>query len=154
VPAWRRIIRWIPTAAGAALGLLLATDGAVGSSTGLSGPGRLDTRVEAGAPDQVLGRLAVTGTSPGMPAAVYQPQPVDVFVDRAIITPGLTEVRLPLETLTISRASWVPRPLTRRKAVDAAWVIDVTGPETSLSFHGRWLVLAYLGTLAGWPEPD
>jgi hypothetical protein len=110
--------------------------------------------VDTEASDQVLGRLTVTGTSRVMPAATYQPQPVDVFVDRATIAPGLTEVRLPLETLTISRASWVPRPLTRRKAVDAVWVIDVTGPETSLSFRGRWLALAYLGTLAGWPEPD
>lgn len=88
-----------------------------------------------------------------MPPRHAAPQIVTVYADRATFTPGTDEVLLPLRALRLDSARRVGLRWTRRKAADALWEAKVTGYRATLTFRGWWLLLAQLGTLAGWAEP-
>ncbi|MFE5335655.1 hypothetical protein ACFQ8E_07060 [Isoptericola sp. NPDC056573] len=64
--------------------------------------------------------------------------PADVELDRTTLT---------LRSLTLAPAEQGPWTL------DALCSARVTGPGTELDLEGSWLALAWLGHLAGWPDP-
>lgn len=153
VPLWRRAIGWVRTLIGAGLTLLLSTGDGPGPSHTLSGPDDFDPRIEPDEPDQVLGHLSVVESWSDPSAAFPAGGLVTVFTDRVAISSGHGDVELPLTGLSISAASSTRRG-RRRKAADTFWVLEVTGPGVTLSIMGRWLLLAHVGTLGGWPEPQ
>ncbi len=79
--------------------------------------------------------------------------PVTLYSDKAQVTP-LTEIMdVPLEHLRILAAEPIGRD---RKDPRARWrleVTDVREPRASITITGEWISLAWLGHLAGWPEP-
>lgn len=64
---------------------------------------------------------------------------------------GRTPLDLP--ELWIDSATPVGRVWGHRKARNRPWELVVSGPASSFLVRGPWVLLAYLGTLAGWPEP-
>ena len=146
VPIWRRAIRWIP----AILGLGIELLGQGGGS--IEGSPVFDPKLEAGG-EGVLGTVSVAGTGGGMPAKYPATQVLSIYQDRACIQPGPVEVELPLRGLAVVGARRVGLRWTRRKAADAVWMVQVRGDGMDLTFRGRWLMLAQLGTLGQWPEP-
>lgn len=147
VPIWRRVARWLST-----LGFFCGVV-AIGGMGSVSGPDQVDPRVETDS-DECLGVVTVKGAGGGMPLAYPSTQPVAIYRDRATITPGLHEVVLPLATMHVERARPAKLSWRRPRAADAIWTVEVAGPQTALTFRGRWLLLAQLGALGGWPEPD
>lgn len=79
--------------------------------------------------------------------------PVTLYSDKAQVTP-LTEIMdMPLQHLRILAAEPIGRD---RKDPRARWrleVTDVREPRASITIAGEWISLAWLGHLAGWPEP-
>jgi hypothetical protein len=148
VPLWRQLIRWLPTIVGAGLQLLTQS-----GSGPLNGPPAKDPKITPGS-GTPIGHLVVTGSGEGMPPKYPAPQLVTVYTNRATITPGTDEVVLPLRALRLESARRVGLRWTRRKAADAFWEGKVAGEGMTLTFRGRWLLLAQLGTIAGWPEPS
>jgi hypothetical protein len=145
-PAWRRLIRSVP-------GLLeLVLNLTTGGGTIQVGPEPTNPDVTQD-PDAALGTVTVTGKSPSMPAAFPGPQVVTIYSHRATITPRFTEDELPLALMTIVHATPTGLRWTRRKDVDATWSIHALGDGIDLTFRGRWLLLAHLGTLGNWREP-
>lgn len=147
-PLWRRLTRSIPAILGFAVDLL--TPGSGGGGSGGAWPSDPEMGTDT---DTVLGTVTLTGRGGGMPAAFPSDQMVTIYEDRATIAPGITEVKLPLSSMTVVSARRVGIPWTRRKAVDVHWSIKVVGDQVDLTFRGRWILLAHLGTLGGWPEP-
>jgi hypothetical protein len=147
MPGWRRLLRWGPYAFECLLAVVGDTS-LLGSSS--QDP---DPRISADGSDPI-GWVDVKGKGAGMPRAYPSTQPVAIFLDRATITPGLHEIVLPLQSMRLvearpSRVRW-----TRRKDVDATWILEVTGPDALLTFRGPWLLLGQLATLGRWPEPS
>ena len=103
--------------------------------------------------DESLGHVTVAGVGGGMPAAYPSPQVVTIYADRATITPGLHQLTLPLTFLRVTNAGPAGLRWSRRKAADTTWVVETEGTDVALTFRGRWLLLAQLGSLGGWPEP-
>ncbi len=98
--------------------------------------------------------VAVRGQAPWLsPLAGWSP--VECSVEQAWINymDGSEHRRiLPLNELTLTDAR--PRIRSSRpKFATAPWELHVTGTSSNLVFRGRWLGLAVIGTLAGWPEP-
>ena len=59
--------------------------------------------------------------------------------------------RLPVGTWRVVEA--VPRDRRGRRYADASWTLSVTDGRRTGSLTGAWLALAWIGHLAGWPEP-
>jgi len=70
----------------------------------------------------------------------------DVWTTR----PGRPPSRVPVELWRVVEA--VPRSRPDRHA-EAAWTLCVTDGARTGSLAGAWLALAWIGHLAGWPEP-
>jgi hypothetical protein len=64
---------------------------------------------------------------------------------------GRPPSRVPVETLRIVAA--VPGNRPDRHA-EAPWTLTVTDGVQTGSLTGAWLALAWIGHLAGWPEPS
>ena len=72
-----------------------------------------------------------------------------------------TWVELPGETadVELDRATLTLRSLTLAPAEQGPWTLEarcsatVTGPGQELVLEGSWLAIAWLGHLAGWPDP-
>ena len=129
---------------------------ASGGTDTLTRPEPIDPRLAAGrrgSLDKEVGTIKVSGRGAGLPDAYPSPQIVWVYLDRAVIRPGQHEVTLPLAELTVTEAERVAIPWTKRKAADAIWRVRAVGPDADVEFRGSWVLLAQLGTLAGWPEP-
>ena len=58
---------------------------------------------------------------------------------------------MPLDQLRIARAHCRSGRRPTRHA-HAPWTLTLTG-EGTVDVHGPWLALAWIGHLAGWPEP-
>jgi hypothetical protein len=61
---------------------------------------------------------------------------------------------LPLDRLRVTSAVSLDRG--DRRQARSLWSLSVTGGDEDLDMfdiQSTWLTLAYLGTLAGWPEP-
>jgi hypothetical protein len=136
----------MPTALGAVLELMAPGPGSLG------GGEVLDPRIDSDA-DEPLGHVTVAGVAGGMPAAYPSPQVVTIYEDRATITPGLQQLTLPLASLHVTNARPAGLRWSRLKATDTTWVIKAEGTDVALTFRGRWLLLAQLGSLGGWSEP-
>jgi hypothetical protein len=60
---------------------------------------------------------------------------------------------LPLDSLDLVSAR--PRIRSKRPRFKTApWEARLTGPDQDVTIKGPWLSIAWLGTLAGWAEPD
>jgi hypothetical protein len=68
------------------------------------------------------------------------------------VEPGLPPRALPVGSWQVLRA--VPGTGSRRpRQAGAPWRLEVGDGTTTGSLTGAWLALAWIGTLAGWPEP-
>jgi hypothetical protein len=71
------------------------------------------------------------------------------------VTPGRGERpthRVPVESLRIAAARPAGRTGPSRYA-RASWTLTLTDGADRLELDGAWLALAWIGHLAGWPEP-
>jgi hypothetical protein len=66
-------------------------------------------------------------------------------------SPGRPPSRLPVESWRVAGA--VPRSRPARRHANAPWTLTVTDGVRTGSLTGAWLALAWIGHLAGWPEP-
>lgn len=104
-----------------------------------------DLRVDA--PDGKDARL--------LPPGEDGPLVLEVSQQAAWVPPrGTRQSRwpLPLERLRVERA----RPLTRSgspRHAFAPWELVLSDGSSRLTVRGRWISLAWLGHVAGWPEP-
>lgn len=154
VPLWRRAARWVPAAVWALVLLGLAAGGGSGVASNLPWPDARDPQLPDDPDVDPVGSVWAWGQGAGLPTAFPSKQLVSVYLDRATVQPGLTERILPLADLQLRSARRRGLPWTARKAVDATWRLHLTGEGTDLSMQGTWVLLAQIGTLAGWPEPD
>lgn len=60
--------------------------------------------------------------------------------------------RLPVETLQVQTAEPAGRAGAARYAA-APWTLTLTDGTDRVQLDGAWLALAWIGHLAGWPEP-
>jgi len=100
-----------------------------------------------------LGVLRLRGDAPWLPRAGRRGLRVratrrDAWVDG---TRG-PATRIPLEELSLTDAHPLSRS-RRPKHPDAQWSLSAAGSSASIRLDGAWLGLAYVGLLAGWPEP-
>ncbi|MCZ2827627.1 hypothetical protein O2W14_02100 [Modestobacter sp. VKM Ac-2986] len=66
--------------------------------------------------------------------------------------PGRPARRLPVDTWRVVRA--VPGTGSRRpRQSTSPWRLELTDGSVTGSLTGAWLALAWIGHLAGWPEP-
>ncbi|HBY23942.1 MAG: hypothetical protein WAV45_01345 [Propionibacteriaceae bacterium] len=109
------------------------------------------SRLAGAVRDGTLGRVAVRGSGGGLPSeAATRSLGIDVCTDKAVLVAS-TEP-LPLAGLAIQAA--VCRHAPADRAIDTVWELDLSGPgEERWTVRGRWLLLAQLGYLGGWPEP-
>jgi len=69
-----------------------------------------------------------------------------------VAVPGRPARRLPVESWLVLRA--VPGSGSRRpRQATSPWRLEVTDGSVTGSLTGAWLALAWIGHLAGWPEP-
>jgi hypothetical protein len=59
--------------------------------------------------------------------------------------------RLPVEGWRVTGAA--PRHHSGRRDAEAPWTLTVTDGTATGTLTGAWLALAWIGHLAGWPEP-
>jgi len=59
--------------------------------------------------------------------------------------------RLPVETWAVLEAA--PHGHPGRRDAEAPWTLTVSDGRQTGTLRGAWLALAWIGTLAGWPEP-
>ena len=100
-----------------------------------------------------LGRLRLSGTAPWLPAG--NRHLLRVTSRDAWVGTGRGErpsVRVPLEDLRVTAARSRSRSRRPRHAA-APWELDLAGTRSELLLDGPWLSLAWVGHLAGWPEP-
>ena len=100
-----------------------------------------------------LGRLRLSGTAPWLPAG--NRHLLRVTSRDAWVGTGRGErpsVRVPLEDLRVTAARSRSRSRRPRHAA-APWELDLAGTRSQLLLDGPWLSLAWVGHLAGWPEP-
>ena len=101
----------------------------------------------------LLGVLRAKGEFPELGAYATPRQTLYVYLDRVALRPGLHEITLPWRGTTLLTAHPARMRCTWRKAVDAPWVCTVERDGRPMVLSGRWVLLAQLGRLAGWPEP-
>ena len=69
-----------------------------------------------------------------------------------VAVPGRPARRLPVDTWQVVRA--VPGSGSRRpRQSTSPWRLELTDGSVTGSLTGSWLALAWIGHLAGWPEP-
>lgn len=61
-------------------------------------------------------------------------------------------LRVPVEALTVV-AAHAGRRRRRPRSGEAVWTLTLTDGTDLVSLQGCWLSLAWIGHLAGWPEP-
>ena len=66
------------------------------------------------------------------------------------VHPGAPPSRLPVQAWRVVAAVPQDRPA---KHAEAPWTLTVTDGTQTGTLTGAWLALAWLGHLAGWPEP-
>ena len=133
----------------------LLTAGSVGN------PSRGATKRLPADPDAVvpLGDLAVARSQGDSRPLHFDWTQVPLFVSQRaawIDTSAAARDRryLPLEDLRIESARSLDR-VPRRQA-RSRWALELSGGSGDLNafeIHGSWLALAYVATIAGWPEP-
>ncbi|MBK9159307.1 MAG: hypothetical protein IPM11_14580 [Micropruina sp.] len=102
--------------------------------------------------DGSCGRFSVRGVGGGLPEEARLSF-VGVELEKRTVIVAKGGHRLSLEGLTVDAAS-CRRPAPKPQSVEALWELTVSGPDgVRWTIRGPWLVLAYLGALAGWPEP-
>ena len=103
-----------------------------------------------------LGQVGARGDAPwlpGRPGARHRLQ----ATQRAVLVDDGTGRRppapVPVDELRIARAR-PRRPGRRSRYPTAPWVLRLEGTgEVAVEVDGAWLALAWIGHLAGWPEP-
>ncbi len=90
-------------------------------------------------------RLRWPDSAPGEPVAASRE---GVWV----VPPGRPPRALPVGSWHVVRA--VPATGSRRpRQADAPWQLEVSDGTGTGTLTGAWLALAWIGSLAGWPEP-
>jgi len=131
----------------------VATVATLGSTTGA--PPRPTWTLPADPDAYVdLGPVQVRGNAPWLPGAAGIRHRLQA-TQRAVLVEDGTGRRppapVPVADLRIADAR--PRTRGRRnRHPDAAWTLTLTGAGT-VEVDGAWLALAWIGQLAGWPEP-
>ena len=100
-----------------------------------------------------LGRLRLSGTAPWLPAGnrhLVRATSRDAWL--GVGRGQRPSVRVPLEELRVTGARSLSRSRRPRHAA-APWELSLAGTRSELLLDGPWLSLAWLGHLAGWPEP-
>lgn len=101
-----------------------------------------------------LGRLTLAGRSGWLPDAGTHPLAAtrrDLWRLPRAGADRPTE-RVPLELLHVTSAA--PTGRSRRpRHPHAPWTLGLTDGTAALRMDGAWLALAWVGHLAGWPEP-
>ena len=102
-----------------------------------------------------LGVVELDGRSELLPAPSARAQLVSATQRDVWLTPARSERpqhRVPVERFRIVDA--VPGSGSRRpRHADAPWRLTITDGRDTLALSGAWLALAWIGHLAGWPEP-
>lgn len=161
-----RNVAWavVPAAPGAragrwathALTLVVQTLGVGQGGTRINAVGDLD-RLDPRIGTDPLGVVRVSGTGPGLPggkgpwratvrtgALILEAHPSDdVPVD----------LDLPLRRLRLVDARKLGRGGRWPRTPDARWRLHLVGAGYDVTVEGTWVLLAHLGTLAGWPQP-
>ena len=101
----------------------------------------------------------ICGTAPWLPDPALGPQRVCTSSRSAWLRPtrgsptwDAPRRELPLDQLVVTSASCRDHYRRRRRA-GARWALEVSGADARATITGSWLALAWLGHLAGWPEP-
>ena len=150
----RRLVEWTvqePSAgrsAGRVLGGLFRLASTVATMGADAGTGaRTPTWEIPAAPDAYLGLGTVELRLPATARAErLQATRRDVWRTPTDRPPS----RVPIEAWRITGA--VPRNRPERHA-EAPWTLTVNDGAQTASLSGAWLALAWIGHLAGWPEP-
>jgi hypothetical protein len=102
-----------------------------------------------------LGVVELDGRSDLLPARSARPQLVSATQRDVWLTPARSDRpqhRVPVERFGVVGA--VPGTGSRRPRHAAApWTLTLTDGRDTLTLSGAWLALAWIGHLAGWPEP-
>ena len=130
-----------------------ATVATLGTTTGARGR---PTWAMSADPDAYvdIGKVQVRGTAPWLPARPGARHRLRATSRAVVLDDGggrRTPTQVPLAELHIARAR--PRgaaPPARHP--DAQWTLTLSGAGT-VEVDGAWLALAWIGLLAGWPEP-
>ncbi|HSP60850.1 MAG TPA: hypothetical protein VLO09_07295, partial [Ornithinimicrobium sp.] len=147
-----RSLRWVTH-----LGTVrLQTLGAGYGGARVDGVGDLD-RLDPRVGTDPLGLVRVAGTGPGLPdgrgpwRATVRTD--GLTLDAHPVDDDPVDLDLPLRRLHLLDA----RPLGRAgripKTPDARWRLHLGGAGYDVTVEGTWVLLAHLGTLAGWPQP-
>lgn len=101
-----------------------------------------------------LGLVRARGTAPWLPGGPGTRHRVQATQSAVLVDAARRRrppVPLPLTELRVERAR--PRRAGRpARHATAAWTLTLTGAGT-VDVEGPWLALAWIGRLAGWPEP-
>jgi hypothetical protein len=171
VISWRRPRRPRPSVRGgiqAATGLLsAAVDLAVSVGSGTASTADLSTlgteppRVPQD-PEQPVAELpcVVVGGTAGRPPATGAERPhLWAARDRTWVEHPATAEDAPHGDVELDRATLTLRSLALAPGEPGPWTLDtpctatITGPGTEIVVEGSWLAIAWLGHLAGWPDP-
>ena len=102
-----------------------------------------------------LGIVELDGRSDLLPAPPLGAQLVSATQRDVWLTPARTDRpqhRVPVERFRVVGA--VPRTGSRRpRHAEAPWTLTLTDGSGTVTLSGAWLALAWIGHLAGWPEP-
>ncbi|WP_139820986.1 hypothetical protein [Krasilnikoviella flava] len=171
VISWRRPRRPRPSLRGgiqAATGLLsAAVDLAVSVGSGTASTSDLSTlgteppRVPQD-PAQPVPELpcVVVGGTAGRPAATGAGrQHLWATRDRLWVEPSASAAEPPVGEVELDRTTLALRSLALAPGEPGPWTLEtpctatITGPGTEIVVEGSWLAIAWLGHLAGWPDP-
>ncbi|MEL7976071.1 hypothetical protein AAG589_09440 [Isoptericola sp. F-RaC21] len=140
----------------AAVDLAVSVGSGTASTADLSTLGTEPPRVpqDPAQPVAELPCVVVGGTAGWLPAT--GPERPHLWATR-----GRTWVALDAggQDVELDRTSLALRSLTLAPGEPGPWTLDarcaatVTGPGTELAVEGAWLAIAWLGHLAGWPDP-
>ena len=102
-----------------------------------------------------LGDLDVEADARWMPPVRQGPVALQVSCRGAWTNEGATAAsrrELPLTSMRVVSVRPM-NPWRRRRTANSEWSMVVTDGKHEATINGRWLALAFLGTVAGWPDP-
>lgn len=139
------------------IGLVVSTVAAAATFGTTTGAGGRPTWEVPAEPDVYvdIGDMRVRGEAPWLPGRPGAPHRLRA-TSRAVVLDDPRRRRaptpVPLADLHVAQARLRGRGRRPRRP-DARWTLTLTGAGT-VEVQGAWLALAWIGLLAGWPEPQ